>query len=809
MIYNLTVNGQKEPVSVDRSVCLKWQTDFDMKAFSIELKLDGNVVFNDYAESSVCFYEYARKLKGLTEYVCSLTCFGEGITEKADIVFRTALVEGFPKECKWIGAGSLPIAEQNFNGNPATYLYKDFFLEKIEKTYIHLAGLGLFVLRINGRRVSDDVLNCPFCNYDKTVLYANYNITDYLVFGRNTIEIILGDGWFNQTAKDEWDFYKAEWRDNAKAVVLVEGGINLCSDETWQCSLNGQIIASSIRLGERTDFSKDAKSSLSAAKIMIPPKGKLKSMQELPIRETELIDYESVKDFGECVQFDFNDSVTGYVELSAAFKGVVKIRYGDRLDEIGRIDNSSNGQYVYGGEYQTDVIIGTGEKLAYKPSFTYHAFRWVEIEGLDEIPSKDELKAVFIRSAFEKAGSFSCSNERLNKLYALSMRSLECNYTGFLTDCPHREKNGWTGDAQLSASVLIKNYRVADNLYKWLEDVCEAQTEDGKIPCIVPTVSWGYAWGNGPAWDYALFALPYELYLQTGEKHAIKLVFETCERYLNYLNVNAVDGLVELGLGDWNYPQNIKIDLCPLKLISSCYYYSMTRIVSVFARVIGLDEKKREFEVKADLIKTNIRNEFLVENGSRLSGMTALAAVIYFGIAENGEKNDFLNRLVCLIEKENYRALFGILGAKYVHNVLCEYGRQDVFVKMAECNEYPSFGLWLLNGATTLWEDFEGKNSRNHHMFADIASVIQTYLLGVKQEEIDGRYYVSVKPYLDNFDKMQGSVISVNGMVECSYKKSGEKIIVKIFIPYGVSAVFEYKGIVKRLKSGFSEFCVV
>lgn len=802
MIFDLTCNGQKAPISVDRTVCLNWRTDFNMTGFSVRIKKGGEKIYEELVSSSVCFYEYKEELQDLTTYECTLTCFGDRIEESAEISIRTALTKGFPEKCKWIGAGSLPIDEQNFNGNPATCLWKEFIIEKVEKTYVHLAGLGLFVLEVNGKKVSDDVLNCPFTNYDKRVLYANYDITEYLVEGTNTLKIVLGDGWFNQTAKDEWDFYKASWRDNAKAIVFAEGGVCLYSDESWRCSTDGKIRSSSIRLGERVDFSKDERALVTAAKRMDPPKGKLKSMEEFPIRETETVDYKSVKAFGDCLQFDFEDSITGYARLSASFTGKIKIRYGDRLGADGRIDNSSNGQYVYGGEYQTDLVTGTGEKVVYQPSFTYHAFRYIEIEGLENIPTKEAFKAVFIRSAFPKLGSFSSSNERLNRLYALSMRSLECNYTGFPTDCPHREKNGWTGDMQLSASVFIKNYGLAVNIYKWLEDICEAQASDGKIPCIVPTSTWGYTWGNGPAWDYALFVLPYELYMQRGDTHAIKLVYKACERYLDFLTTNELDGLVELGLGDWNYPKNVEIDICPLKFTSSCYYYSMTKLFSVFSRVLGNAEKQKAYEIKSEKIKTAIRKEFLKDGGRDLKGMTALAAALYFDIAEGAERAEIFRRLVDLIESERYRALFGILGAKYVHNALCEGGRADIFIKMMECNEYPSFGGWILKSATTLWEDFEGTNSRNHHMFADISSVMQTYLLGVKQTETNGRYCLTVEPYLDGFDSLTGSVATVNGEVFVAYKRIDDGFAVQIEVPYGVEASFKYKGQTRMLANG-------
>ena len=226
MIFNLTCNGQKFPISVDRTICLHWQTNFNVTGFSVCLKTANEIVFEDFVSSSVCFYEYKGKLCNLTTYQCEITCFGEGVEERAELSFRTAFANGFPEKCKWIGAGSTPIEKQDFNGNPATYLWKEFVVEKIQKTYVHLAGLGLFVLKVNGKKVSGDVLNCPFTNYNESVLYANYDITDYLKEGKNEIKVILGDGWFNQTATDEWDFYKASWRDHAIVSCLQVGRWN-------------------------------------------------------------------------------------------------------------------------------------------------------------------------------------------------------------------------------------------------------------------------------------------------------------------------------------------------------------------------------------------------------------------------------------------------------------------------------------------------------------------------------------------------------------------------------------------------------
>ena len=192
------------------------------------------------------------------------------------------------------------------------------------------------------------------------------------------------------------------------------------------------------------------------------------------------------------------------------------------------------------------------------------------------------------------------------------------------------------------------------------------------------------------------------------------------------------------------------------------------------------------------------------DGGKPLKGMTALAAVLYFDIADDEEKESIFSRLVALIEEERYRALFGILGAKYVHTVLCEMGKTDVFIKMMECSEYPSFGVWLTQGATTLWEDFEGTNSRNHHMFADISSVMQTYLLGIKQTNEKGRYSLKIEPYLDGFDALKGNVVTVNGKVVAEYKKSDGGFDVCLEIPYGVDAIFVYHGQAVKLSNGFT-----
>lgn len=783
MISRFRCNGQENPVGVDRTVILTWETDFPVERFSVRVEKDGALQGGEEISSPVCRYDYRGKLDPLSDYSVRLICFGGGKEETAFLSFRTALTDGFPEDCKWISFG-LP-AEERAEGDPATVLRKTFDAAGTERTYLHVAGLGLFIAEINGKRVGRDVLNCPFTDYSESVLYATYDVTDLLRPKDNEIRVELGDGWYRQTARDEWGFSRAPWKDACKAIVLIEGGASVCSDESWTAAESGVTTASSLRLGERTDYGGKELVGEKNAVVLPPPKGKLKSMEEFPVRETEWIDFTGAKNYGGGVLYDFGTSVTGYVRIGKGFSGRILVRYGDRLDGRGRIDNASNAQYVYEGEYQTDFVAGDGRR-EYSPKFTYHAFRWVEIEGLGEPLRKGELQAVFIRSSFERIGDFSCDSERLNRLYTLAVRSLECNFTGIPTDCPHREKNGWTGDMQLSAAAYLLNFDCAPNLYKWLEDVVEAQAEAGAIPCIVPTAGWGYDWGNGPAWDFALFEVPYRLWKIRGDGHAVGIVYDACEKYLGFLRKKEEDGLIDWGLGDWNCPGDVGISACPVKLTSSCYYYESCRIFSEFSDYLGERGKAETYRNKAGDILSAIRREFLPgkEYGE---SVTFLAALLYFGVTTDEEKT--LAELVALLEKLGYAACFGILGAKFTHNVLCRYGRQDVFLKMLGRSEYPSFGAWIEEGATSLWEDFEGKNSRNHHMFADVAAVMQTYLAGVGMREGKEGREITVSPARTAFSFLSARVPTVNGVLSLrvARTKGGREIDVEI--PCGVPAV--------------------
>ena len=797
MIENLKCNQLEYPLSVNDRARFTWgiaggmQTAFRLNLFS------GNklVCSSGKVHSDRTVYTEVREFEPETAYRAELTLWTDKGVFRRTCGFRTALTRGFSANAVWIGA---PVKQE---GSPAGYFRKEFTVTKLKKTYVYLCGLGLYELKINGEKVGGSVLSCPFTDYRKTVLYEAFDITAYLHRGINAAEVTLGDGWYRQNTEDEWGFWRAPWRDEQKLLFEMKGAADVFSDESWLCS-SGEIVRSDLRLGETVDLrcKTDWNRAVHAVRAKAPD-GALKCLDFEPIRVCGEIPFVKAVPYDGGVLLDFGVNLSGVIRFSGHLNRRQKItfRYGDRLDERGRIDNASNAQYIYRSPYgyQTDTLTADEEgPVVFQPKFVYHGFQYVEIEGLDRIPEKGEITALFYRSGFERTASFCCGDEIIDRLFQLGTASVLANYVGFPSDCPHREKNGWTGDAQLSSDWFFQGFSADLNLLQWLDDLRDSQAENGMIPCIVPTGGWGYEWGNGPAWDYAFFALPACFLRYRGDDFAARRSFPCLKRYFSYLESRAAGDLPEVGLGDWNYPQEIAMEICPTRLTDSCYYMKMAELLAQFS---SDPTECAEYEEKARAIRERIARQYIRSDGNVANGsMTALAAVLYFNVVEGDLARRIFQKLESLVEQSmHYRA--GILGVKFINRVLCENGRIDLFLKLLQQEDYPSFGNWIRRGATSLWEDFEGTNSRNHHMYSDFCAVLLTYVTGIRQR---GANEFEICPYCGAFDYIYGERATPGGVL--SVKREKDKVIVTV--PPNTKAVLVWKERKIFLKEGKNEW---
>ena len=778
-IFNLTVNGQERLINADGKLFFTWSLSDCRKQeeFTLSIYDGNNIVYsrNEKTNLQICIID-DLKLIPLKEYYFDVQVKTDAYEDTSDISSFVATIRDFGN-ARWISQGSLFISEVNECGSPAHYFKKTFTIDKAwQNAIVHVCGLGLYELYLNGSRVGDRVLEPAFTAYHQRVLYSSYDVAKYLQVGLNTVEVILGDGWYNQTSRDTWGFYRAPWRDFGKLIftLMVDGKEKVVSDTSWEVSL-GELTKSTLRVGEEYDFSKERE--YGRVFFANPPGGILYPSYLPPIRECEELLPINVIDFGEYKVYDFGKNIAGYcyAKLNAKDGDFARFDYSERFVD-GVVDNKLNSKFVVNVPIcqrdECKLIEGVNE---YKPKFTYHGFRYVAVYTSAEIL---EIKALFVRTDLEQRGEFNSSNDVLNALYAMSTNAILSNYHGFPTDCPHREKNGWTGDAQLSIEPSIYNFDMHFAYKKWLDDFKDNQLASGQISAIIPTGAWGFNWGSGPCWDIAFFRIPQALYKYYGDVEAVKEIYPYLVKYFDYMSKYLQNDLLEVGLGDWNYPRKIEFNVCPLELLSSANFMQMADILADFSQTLSPScvEKYKEISKRVGLA---ILNKYSDEKS-----LTGLATLDYMGLADRKQE-------VCdYLEANNFAVHFGIIGNKYVFDVLRRAKRSDLALKLLQRTEYPSFGYWVENGQTALCEDFEMKNSLNHHMYSPIIEYMINGFCGVT---IKGVNEFELNPDLPKgLEYVEYAYKTLNGNLKVKVYNKGEYFAISLEIP--ANCVVTYNG---------------
>mgnify|MGYP000918786176 CR=1 FL=1 len=707
-------------------------------------------------------------------------------------------------KAQWISA---PGKDEDKGPQPAPLFRKSFLLSETPvSARVYICGLGYHELRLNGQKVGDHVLDPAFTRYDRRALYVVHDVTSQLKKGQNALGVILGNGWYNMHTRCVWDFDKAPWRDRPVLrcqleMTFADGSTRVvASDATWRVS-TGPIVFDSIRNGETYDAhleipNWDAGSfddtNWPLAQVDAGPKGELRSQMMPPIKVTQTLRSAKITEPKPGVYvFDVGQNLAGWARLkiSGPAGTEVVMRYGERLNEDGTLDQREIGQHIKTGEPQTDTYILKGQGTeVWEPRFVYHGFQYVEVTGLPGKASLDMLEARVVHTAFDKAGSFECSNELFNRIQRNTLWSYVSNFHGYPTDCPHREKNGWTGDAHLAAETGLYNFDSASAYAKWINDLYDEQRDSGELPGIVPTSGWGYAWGNGPAWDSAYVLIPWYLYQYNGDTRTLAEHYERHKRYVDYLTSKAQNGIVSIGLGDW-VPAKSKT---PEKVTSTGYYYRDAVIVSKTAAMLGKTEDARKYENLANGIRDAFNREFFNKDACLYAGgtQTAMSCALTHGLVPPQEQERVLNNLVAMIEKNDGFLDAGILGTKYLIDCLTAGGRADVVYAMATKTAYPSWGRWLEEGATTLWEQWDGEASRNHIMFGHISAWFYQVLGGIRLDpDAAGFKRFAIKPQLlGDVRWAKAEYESMYGTIRSNWEIRGGRFILKIAVPVNTTA---------------------
>jgi len=656
----------------------------------------------------------------------------------------------------WIAAGN-PIATAFSAGMPAPYFRRVVTLkEKPAAARVYLCGLGYHEFHVNGRKMGDAVLEPAVTRFDSRCLYVVHDVTDNLQAGDNVLGVVLGAGLYDCFTKEVWDFDSAPWRDRPKLIAQVhlefaDGRTEvIVSDTQWKTSSAGPITFNAMRNGEfydarlerpgwdRPGFDDRAWKTAT----VVPGAGGALHWQSMPpcrvmatLRPKRLWQPRP----GVFV-VDMGQAFSGWVRIRPAGPAgtEIRVRYGEHVTEDGDLDQSNLHIFVKSGEFQTDRYTLKGEKgECWEPRFTYHGFQYVEVVGWPGELTLDDIDGRVVHTSFDTVGSFECSNEIINGIQHGAQWSAKCNYHGTPTDCPHREKCGWTGDASISAEQVLLNFDVASSYGKWMDDLRDSQRPSGQIPGIVPSAGWGYNWGSGPAWDSVMSHLPWYVYVYTGDTSLLEKYYDAIVLHQAYLDSMATNNVVTFGLGDWCPPGGDPDGHpCPNAMTSTGYYYANAHILSRAAAVLGKTDDEAKYTEQARQIKQSLLETFFDARAGQsvCRSQTGNAMLLFYGLLEGEQRDTTLAGLLADIYARDLHGFFGILGAKYVLQALTDNGRSDVAWRVASQETFPSWGLWIRQGATTLWEMWEGKTSRIHHMFSDISGWFYKALAGINPD---------------------------------------------------------------------------
>lgn len=698
---------------------------------------------------------------------------------------------------------------------PAPYFRKTFEItEKVSESQLIISGLGFYRLFLNGEEITKGALAPYLSNTDDIVYYDRYDIKDKLLVGKNVFGIILGNGLQNAFGGYTWDFEKSSFQSEPKLSlsleVTLESGreVRTESDESFKTHPS-PIYFDDLWCGEYYDANQEIEgwaqvefddSSWNLAKHTTTPKGEQRICMSLPIICTDKLKPISITEQNEGFLYDFGINTAGICQLKlCGTKGqTISMEHGEYLCE-GKLA-LDNIQYTPDGFKQKDIYICKGKGIEiYSPSFTYHGFRYVFVKGITKEQAKPELLTYLVMHAdLKERGNFSCSDPMINTLQEITRRSTLANFYHYPTDCPQREKNGWTGDAQLSAEQTVINLEPDISWMEWLRNIRKAQEEDGKLPGIVPTGGWGMGLG-GPAWDAVLMNLPFYLYQYRGNTEVLKENEAAIFRYLHYINsARNEKGLLEIGLGDWcpagHEPRGFK---SPIVVTDTALAVDLcSKAATIFQALHKKAEKHYALNLQQEF-RESARSHLIDFNTMTVEGncQTSQGIFLAYHIFENDEIEKAVNALIHLVHKENDHIDTGIIGGRVLFHVLAEYGYADLAFEMITRTDFPSYGNWVKRGATSLWESFDPEGgtvaSLNHHMWGDISAWFIKWLAGIQiNPSLNNTREVMIQPIFPK--KLQfasGWHETPNGKVSSSWRRESDKIVMEILIPESMTGV--------------------
>ncbi len=811
------------------------QTAYRLMVAADTLEFDSHPLWDSgrIASDAVLATYAGPELKPFTRYWWKLSCEDKdgALIPSPAAFFETGLMSPYNWRGSWISD------KQGTDFKPAPRFREEFKARGgIVQARAYIAVAGLYTLYINGKKVGDRVLEPAFTRYDRRVLYSTYDVTAMLREGANAVGVELGNGWFNHQAVTTWHFDQAPWR--ARPAFCLDLRIRyadgteelVTSGMGWKTSSEGPLIYNNIYTGEHYDARREQQGwaepgfnekDWEGVKLRSCPAAQVSAQQMVPIRESGEIEAVKITKLNNNRYiYDFGENMAGNVHLR--IKGPrgtdIELTYAERLNSAGQADQDNINYYYFGDRnaepLQTDLVTLSGGEDYFAPQYSYKGFRYVEVNASSSLKwGKEQLRAVRVHSDVPGAGSLESAEPLVEELWQATCRTYLSNLPGYPTDCPQREKNGWTADAHIAVESGLYNYDAFSVYEKWLADHRDEQQPNGALPDIIPTCGWGYwnpaANGNGLDWTSTIALIPWELYLFYGDAKPLRDNYDNIRRYVDYALTFTKDGLTSWGRGDW-VPVTTRSNKT---LICSCFLYKDLDILCRAARLFGYEADAQKYGAIAEQVRSAVNKKFLnASTGVYAGGMqTDQSLPLAFGLVPEESRSAVLQALVKRVEEDGFHVNAGVHGAKFALRVLSEAGYGELAYRMATAKEYPSWGWWLENEKTTLIEnwrlDVTRDNSDNHVIFGDIAAWFYKSLGGINPDPEDpGFRHIILRPcFPAGLDHFSCSYDSPRGKIALSWQRKKRKLSLSVTIPCSASATFHYPdGRTEELSSGTS-----
>ena len=689
--------------------------------------------------------------------------------------------------------------------------------KKIVRATVSICGLGYNELWLNGTRVGDRKLDPAFTDYSKRALYTTYDITDAVQKGENVIAVLLGNGWYRLPAPDLFGFQNAPWTATPRLLLnlrldMADGtSKNIVSDGTWKWS-TGEITFQSIRGGETIDHRQSKPgwqnldyddSAWNHAVKVAAPQGKLVAEMLPPIKtdgEVQAIELTEPKP-GVYV-LKLAENIAGWARLTVPGSPGQKITMTSfEIRNQQGLQDPRHRSHT-NGRYQTEEFILKGEgREVFEPRFCYHGFQYVQLEGMTAPPKLEDLVGVRVHTLPDKAGEFSCSNDRLNLLQKIFKRTYLNNLHSIPTDCPQREKMGWLDDGCVTEWFAFHNYESAQFYTKWFHDMIDSQDPNGHVPDIVPTCGWGKSGPNGspgnmadPWWGGAIVMTPWNLYEHYGDRRVLENGFEAMKAYVDYLTSQSKDNLVEWGLGDWlDESAGGGGRRVPVVQTSTAAYFHFTNIVSQAATVLGRTKDAQKYAALADTIRQTFNAKFMTPETGLFAAdsQTAQALPLAINLVPEDKRPLVSQRLVeNIVDTRKGHVSSGIVGTLYVFQALMEMGRDDLAYEMLTQESYPGWLNMINGGETTVWEAWNGAASHDHPAFTCVGFWFYQGLAGIRPDRSEpGFKKIIIKPALvGDVTWAKATYDSMHGPITSDWKIVNGKFHLNISIPANTTA---------------------